>query len=351
MILFFGIMLGASLTYTVTFHLWWCTAMRDGALGPGMLSGRSSSPFMGPGMLPPGMGVLPKERCVCGEELRALESAKDVTSVDPSKDSSIGDARPESLQAKKLTNLTKPQPALEGVVVNVMVSVLSPQGRPEWVESVFETWGKEAGQLLIFVEEKNFDHSDPQVGGLPVVPVPPSDPSDLQRNSMLQAVLRYLIQHRLDGNMWFLLAPDDSYVRLPELAGFLSRLDPSQLHYVGRWATGRATDAAKLGLMPHEKYCLGSSGIVLSSALLHKLGKSLTQCWGDTGEIPDDVALGKCISRNLDIQCSQDETVSSYQVVVSGVCELFCCRTLWTLHSTGICILWVFGSLACGYSR
>ena len=79
---------------------------------------------------------------------------------------------------------------------------------------------------------------------------------------------------------------------------------------MGRWATGRNSEAAKLGLKPHEKYCLGSSGIVLSSALLSKLEKVLKKCWETEGvEIPDDVILGKCISRHLDIQCAQEDSV------------------------------------------
>lgn len=171
---------------------------------------------------------------------------------------------------------------------------------------------------MIFVGEKNFNYNDSRIRGLPIVPVAP--------DNIIQSVLRYLIEHRLDGNTWFLLAQDDSYVRLRELEGFLSRLDPSRLHYVGRWATGRASEAAELGLKPHERYCLGSSGIVLSSALVYKLEKSLKQCWsmddGDGRGIPEDVALGKCISRNLDIQCSQDQTVSSLYPIS------FCTKTL-----------------------
>ena len=190
--------------------------------------------------------------------------------------------------------------------VHLVVSVMSSRGQPEWVESVFENWAKDAEQLLIFVGG-NFNHSDSRVHGLPVVPLPSSGGEG--GSSMLLGTLRYLLHHRLLNNTWFLLAQDDSYVRLHKLENFLFGLDPSVPQYLGRWAKGRASEVDKLGLKPHERYCLGSSGIVLNSALLHKLKSWLSEC--NLGEgFPGDVALGKCISRNLDIQCSLDDTVS-----------------------------------------
>lgn len=294
-VLLFGVLLGATLTYTISFHLWWCSSVTP---NQGRTVGRNSLPFM-PRLQPAQRGV--EERCVCGEELRTLESAKDAMTEEE---------KPAQQEVQELINSSKPHPVAEGgAKINLVVSVASPSDRSEWLEVLFETWGKHADQLLMFVGE-HFSRNDSLLHGLPVVPVSLSHTTG---GSVFQGMLDYLIQHRLHQHTWFLLAQDNSYVRLPELEGFLARLDPTQPHYVGRWAKGRPSEVDRLGLKPHERYCLGISGIVLNSALLDKMKEPLKQCWSEAGDIPDDVILGKCISRHLDMQCTQDETVREIQ--------------------------------------
>ena len=293
MVLLFGVLLGATLTYTISFHLWWCSSVTPG-------EGRKNPfPFM------PHLQLAQRdatERCVCGEKLRALENAKSVES----RPVVLSEDQPTQQGVMQWTNHTLSQPVVS-LQVDLVVSVASPAGRSEWLEVVFNTWGQLSHQLLMFVGE-DFSRNDSHMHGLPVVPVPLSHPTG---GNVMQSMLNHLIHHHLHRHQhtWFLLAQDNSYVRLPELEGFLARLDPTHPHYVGRWAKGRPSEVDKLGLRPHEKYCLGSSGIVLNSALLHKMEKFLKQCWSEAGDIPDDVILGKCISRHLDIQCTENEAV------------------------------------------
>ena len=194
--------------------------------------------------------------------------------------------------------------AMEGLVVGVV----SKQGRPQWLESVYDTWGRDASQLRMFVGD-NFNFSHPSARGLPLVRL--SGGQNVGGVSMLLTALQYLSEHYLPTHPWFMLTVDNTYVRIDRLQQLLSQLNPTEMLYLGRSATGRKEEAKKLGLKPHEHYCLGSSGIVLSSALLLNLRGHLKECLSEHNDIPEDVSLGKCISAALNIQCTQTDRVSS----------------------------------------
>lgn len=220
------------------------------------------------------------------------------------------------------TNLRPDMIAAESARDRLVVAVLSTHSQPEWAESAYEMWGRDAKQLLIFVGD-NFNYSDSSAQGLPLVRLTGaggqghSVGAAHSANTML-SLLQYLSDHYLPSHQWFMLALVDSYVRMDRLEQLLTQLNPKEMLYLGRSATGRKEDVEMLDLKPHESYCLGSSGLVLSSALLKGLKEHLEKCRGEG--VPGDVALGKCISRNLGLQCTQ-----SLQVRDLLMCLWFFC--------------------------
>lgn len=193
--------------------------------------------------------------------------------------------------------------AKEGLVM----AVLSTQGRVEWLEYVYETWGRDQKQLLMFIGDK-FNGSRSSAHGLPLVQL------KAEKNLML-STMQYLADHYTTSNQWFMLATEDSYVRQDKLQALLTQLNPKEKFYLGRSAAGKKKDADWLGLRPHERYCLGSSGIVLSVGLVSELKDHLDMCASDA-DLPGDVALGKCISRVLDMQCTQDNEVRTCKLAL-----------------------------------
>lgn len=313
LVLIFGIVLGSTLTSTLTFHLWWCeqrtlTLVHSRASVPVAVTGTRAS-----------------ERCVCegGLEAEGPDSAADMSPPHVLLEGKQAGHAPVSL--KEVTNDALQQkeegshlkaanelgskvtavrggnsPKVEGE--GLLVAVVAVQGRLEWVESVYDTWGQDINQLVIFAGD-SFNASYSRTRGLPLVQLKGVGlPS-----KMLMAVVQYLTKHHISSHKWFLLAVDNSYVRADRLQELLTQLDPSQQVYMGRSAAGRPGEAGQLGLKSHERYCLGSSGIVLSSALLLGLRGELEKC--SDGGVPGDVALGKCVSRVLDLQCNETNQV------------------------------------------
>lgn len=332
LVLLFGVLVGVTFTTTLTFHLQWCAAISAGG----------DRPVRMPVMALPLTQHHPREeqRCVCGEELDALERQEtalleaqtelaglrkrlgadsnpapvlDSNQAPLEGDLGVSVDAGELVQRRHVSAKTPTsdlhrnepsKPSKEGLVVGVVAR----QANPEWVESVHDTWGRDAGQLLIFVGD-DFNHSHPSARGLPLVRLPGAhaDAGVKGANMILSAFL-YLSKHYLSTHRWFMLTVDNSYVRIDRLQELLSQLSPLELLYLGRAATGRKDQADKLGLKLHERYCLGSSGVVLSSALLSQVKGQLAGCMGGAG-VPEDVELGKCISANAGIQCTQSDTV------------------------------------------
>ncbi len=178
--------------------------------------------------------------------------------------------------------------------------------------------------------------------GLPLVKVPGVSDVEPYSVTKLFQVLQYLSSNYLLSSKWFLLAPDNVYVRLDKLETVLHGMDHSSLVYLGHSAKGRSEDSGKLSLLPHEQYCLGNTGIVLSNGLLGALSAHLEACQsgvvsggsGGVGTWPD-VELGKCISRMIDTQCSSSEEVRlNTCCFISSSCVCVCCvyrheTTLW----------------------
>ena len=131
-------------------------------------------------------------------------------------------------------------------------------------------------------------------------------------------MLKYMYDNYLERYNWFMRSDDDVYVRVERLQSFLSRLDPTEPLYIGSPGFGKPEDRARLKLAEHEHYCMGGPGVIFSRELLRRLGPHLQDCLDNVVvSYNEDVELGRCVSRKLDIQCTW-----SYQVRLSHVIHL-----------------------------
>jgi hypothetical protein len=163
---------------------------------------------------------------------------------------------------------------------------------------VNRTWAKDASKVEFYAAASKDGVS------LPVVSLPDVDDSYPPQKKVYR-MLAYMHDHYINQYNWFLRADDDAYIRVPELIDLLSRLDPSEPLYIGSPGFGRDNDLERIKLFPHERYCMGGPGVIFSRALLIQLVPHLDEClrsvvvsWNE------DLEVGRCISRKLDIQCT-----------------------------------------------
>ena len=156
---------------------------------------------------------------------------------------------------------------------------------------------------------------------LPIVKLPGILDDVYPPQKKMFAMLKYMQEHYIDDFQWFMRADDDVYVRGQRLEEELSRMDPNERVYLGRAGSGKRKDLQRLQLLSHEHYCMGGPGVVLSNAALKALAPHLDYClsavefFNQEASKPwynEDVELGRCISRTLDVQCSSSTQVNRH---------------------------------------
>ena len=173
-------------------------------------------------------------------------------------------------------------------------------------KAIYETWGKSAPMVTFFSGE-----GEPQTT-LPVVSLPGVDDTYPPQKKVFR-MLKYMYDNYIDEYKWFLRADDDVYVRVPQLIQFLNTLDSSKMIYMGQPGMGKPQDLERIKLRANEHYCMGGTGVIYSNTLLRRLAPHLDECLTDVVvSYNEDLEVGRCISRKLDVQCTWSYEVRLY---------------------------------------
>ena len=165
-------------------------------------------------------------------------------------------------------------------------------------KAIFETWGKSAPMLTFFSAEGESQTT------LPVVSLPGVDDTYPPQKKVFR-MLKYMHDNYIDEYKWFLRADDDVYVRVPQLIQFLNTLDSSKMIYMGQPGMGKPQDLERIKLRADEHYCMGGTGVIYSNTLLRRLAPHLDECLTNVVvSYNEDLEVGRCISRKLDVQCT-----------------------------------------------
>jgi len=149
-------------------------------------------------------------------------------------------------------------------------------------KSLYSTWGKNIDKLIFFVGEDCNISAD--IAYLPIVKLDGIPDQVYPPLKKTFAVMQYMYDHHRSEFSWFMRADDDMYLRVEKLKNLLSQIHPYDRVYMGRAGTGRKDDLGRLLLLPHEKYCMGGPGIIISTTTLRELGPHLSNC-RDAGRI------------------------------------------------------------------
>ncbi len=190
-------------------------------------------------------------------------------------------------------------------------------------KAIHETWARDidSASKLVFYVGADCNVSD--YPKLPIIRLKNVPDSMYPPQRKVFAALQHMYRYHGNDYQWFVRADDDVYIRVGRLDRLLGRLDPNEKVYLGRPGVGKKQDIKRLQLRSHERYCMGGPGVVLSRATLNAVAPYLDGCL-ETVEahnrirksvaggawFNEDVELGRCISRNVGIQCSNSEEVS-----------------------------------------
>lgn len=189
--------------------------------------------------------------------------------------------------------------------------------------TINRTWAQDIGEnnrLYFFVGE-DCKTDLPLLIGMNIVKLKGIRDAIYPPQEKVFAVLKHLYVNFRDDFKWFLRADDDVYIRVEKLVAMLNGWEWTEKLELGHPGYGMLEDRERLKLLPHETYCMGGPGVVLSAPALEALYPHLGRCQravehynkggaSEVGWFNEDVELGRCVSRTVGIGCSPVSEVS-----------------------------------------
>ncbi len=188
-------------------------------------------------------------------------------------------------QATRILHKYQPKTLSEEYIFKkqLFVAVLTQQAYLRTrAKALYDTWGKRADKLVFFVGEDCNISAD--LSYLPIVKLEGIPDQVYPPLTKTFAVMQYMYKYYTNQFNWFMRADDDMYLRVDKLKYLLAQVHPYERVYMGRAGTGRKDDLGRLYLLPHERYCMGGPGIIMSTTTMGDVGPHLTNCL-EAGEI------------------------------------------------------------------
>ena len=185
------------------------------------------------------------------------------------------------------------------------------------VRGIYQTWGKEAIQVdvgLHFYTGQGPGGASPTE--LSIVSLADVEDNQYPPQRKVFAMLRHMYDHHIDTYDFFMRADDDAYVKVDRLLDLLKGVNPAQDIYMGSPGFGREHDQDRIRLGREgqsDRYCMGGPGVIFSRSALRRLAPHLNECLSDVVvSYNEDVEVGRCVHRMLNVQCTWAWEVSVY---------------------------------------
>ena len=169
---------------------------------------------------------------------------------------------------------------------------------------IYRTWAKDPSLDVLFYTGTSRASDGVE---LPVVSLGGVDDDQYPPQRKVFAMLRHMFEHHIDTYDFFMRADDDVYVKPDRLRDLLESVNPAQDIYMGSPGFGRERDQERirLGRAGVDRYCMGGPGVIFSRSALRRLGPHLNECLSDVVvSYNEDVEVGRCVLRVLDVQCT-----------------------------------------------
>lgn len=206
-------------------------------------------------------------------------------------------------QFVRYQNLSRETNAKRLVLVSVMTHYGTINTR---AVAINKTWGRDIPGKVIFFVGNTGNKTEVD---LPLVILPVAD--DVyppQKKAML--MLEYVYEHYRDSFRWFIRADDDVYINSVNLQALLISISGSNDVLLGHPGIGTTEEKGKLGLEEESNFCIGGTGIVMSSSVLKKIHRHLDYCIKNTATAHEDSEVGRCIKKFVGVQCPWGYEVS-----------------------------------------
>lgn len=182
--------------------------------------------------------------------------------------------------------------------------------------AINNTWAPALPKVIFFTpysRDAEFHEKYNKILGLPIVQLLDIESDDSTSKITISfKMLKYMNDHYINSFEWFMRAEDTMYMKPDKLLEFLNTVNSSRDLYIGHpSAFGASESDAKANIYSHQKYCEGGPGVILSRSALARLTPKLESCLEESQSDDEDVELGRCLYKNLGLQCTWSYEVKS----------------------------------------
>lgn len=176
------------------------------------------------------------------------------------------------------------------------------------VLAINNTWAPFLPKIIFFTpfsRDVDFYEKYNKVLGLPIIQLSDVEDENFSKTKLSFRMLKYMHDHYINNYEWFMRVEDAVYLKAEKLLELLNSVNSSKDSYIGRPGSYKA-DGLQVGddLYTQEKYCRGGTGVALSRSALMKLVPNLDACLEEALTEQEDVELGRCLYKNVGLQCT-----------------------------------------------
>ena len=191
----------------------------------------------------------------------------------------------------------------------ILVGVLASESNLETLgTAINNTWLADLPKVILYVpysKDPDFHEKYNKVLGLPIVQLAGAEEDHASTTRVSFKMLEHMHKNYQDKYDWFMRVEEATYLEPSRLIKLVNMINSSMNVYVGLPAPYSALDDSQpTDLYNADRYCQGEAGVLISRVTLSALAPHLDNCLEQAITDKEDIELGRCLNRHLNLQCT-----------------------------------------------
>lgn len=181
--------------------------------------------------------------------------------------------------------------------------------------AINNTWLPDLPRVVLYLpysKDPDFHEKYNKVLGLPIIQLAGAEEDHSSSTQVTFKMLEHMHKNYLDKYDWFMRVEEATYLEPSRLIKLVNMINSSMNVYVGLPAPYSATsDYRPTDLYNADRYCQGQPGVILSRVTLGAIVPHLDSCLEQKITDEEDLELGRCLNRHLNLHCTWNYEVSN----------------------------------------
>ncbi len=191
----------------------------------------------------------------------------------------------------------------------ILVGVLASEFNLETLgTAINNTWLPDLPRVILYVpysKDPDFHEKYNKVLGLPIVQLAGAEEDHSSNTRVSFKMLENMHENYQDKYDWFMRVEEATYLEPARLMKLVNMINSSMNVYVGLPAPYSARDDSRpTDLYTADRYCQGRAGVIISRVTLNAIVPHLDSCLDQAITEDEDIELGRCLNRHLNLQCT-----------------------------------------------